>query len=115
MAGGRYLIRAFDTGMDVGMMLNGEQSTGDRPARGRGGSLRKVRAGLDGTLRAQRWNFTRAWIQGLGLCEQIREGKWVFCRACVRHHWVMSLFPRGACIKPCGPSQLGSHYSSRRI
>lgn len=115
MAGGRYLIRTCDTGMDVGMMLNGEQSTGDRPARGRDGSLRKVRAGLDGTLRAQRWNFTRAWIQGLGLCEQIREGKWVFCRACVRHHWVMSLFPRGACIKPCGPSQLGSHYSSRKI
>lgn len=47
MARGRCLERALDKGLEVGMVLSGEQCTGDRPARGEGGSLRKVGAGLE--------------------------------------------------------------------
>lgn len=86
MACGRYLERALDKGLEVGLRLNEEECTGDRPSRGEGGSLRKFKAGFGSSYEGPVRGFVAAWIQRLKLFQQIREGEWVSCRACVGHH-----------------------------
>lgn len=84
---GRYLEGAFNKGLERGMMLTREQSTGDRPSRGGGRCLRTVRAGLGWSCEGPAMEFMRTWIQCLELVQQIRErATGSSCRVCVRHH-----------------------------